>query len=76
MEMQTLFEAMRLLNISFEEESNKNYVSQVQRAELLNPGEPYASSLLEPLKLLWKDAGIQHARNEASSLLVLHDNAA
>jgi guanine nucleotide-binding protein subunit alpha len=46
-----------------------------QNVEPLKRGEPYPKEYLEPLKLLWADAGIQAAKKEGNKF-ALHDNAA
>ncbi|CAO3698604.1 hypothetical protein CU097_007669 [Rhizopus azygosporus] len=75
MEMQTIFEAMQLLNIPFEHESNAQYMPLIQDVRQLGQREPYPASFLEPLKILWADAGVQRARSEANTMFALHDNA-
>ncbi|KAG1471746.1 hypothetical protein G6F56_001947 [Rhizopus delemar] len=75
MEIQTIFEAMQLLNMSFENEENSMYVSLIQQVEQLKQKEPYPISLLKPLASLWKDGGVQNARKEANTMFALHDNA-
>ncbi|EIE90802.1 hypothetical protein G6F46_013275 [Rhizopus delemar] len=75
MEMQTIFEAMQLLNITFENKENAQFVPLVQQVEQLKQREPYPISLLKPLSSLWADKGVQRARDEANTMFALHDNA-
>ncbi|KAG0816212.1 hypothetical protein G6F18_003395 [Rhizopus arrhizus] len=75
MEMQTIFEAMQLLNITFENKENAQFVPLVQQVEQLKQREPYPISLLKPLSSLWADKGVQRVRDEANTMFALHDNA-
>jgi guanine nucleotide-binding protein subunit alpha len=47
----------------------------IQDVRQLGQREPYPVSFLEPLKILWADAGVQRARSEANTMFALHDNA-
>ncbi|CEI86097.1 Putative GPA4 (Fragment) [Rhizopus microsporus] len=47
----------------------------IQDVRQLGQREPYPASFLEPLKILWADAGVQRARSEANTMFALHDNA-
>ncbi|KAI9282361.1 guanine nucleotide binding protein, alpha subunit [Sporodiniella umbellata] len=77
MEIQTIFEAMQLLNIHFENEENNAsaYVPLIEHAKNLKEKEPYPPSLLNPLLSLWADKGVQNSRKEANTMFALHDNA-
>ncbi|KAG1313297.1 hypothetical protein G6F64_002366 [Rhizopus arrhizus] len=68
MEMQTIFEAMQLLNITFENKENAQFVPLVQQVEQLKQREPYPISLLKPLSSLWADKGVQRVRDEANTI--------
>lgn len=45
-----------------------------QNPQVLSRNQPYPIKYLEPLKSLWKDAGIQAAK-EKGNMFALHDNA-
>lgn len=72
--MQLLTEAIDQLNIPLEHESYREYFPLFEHIKPLKKKESYPHCYLEPLKLLWNDAGVQKARTQGN-IFALHDNA-
>ncbi|KAI7891026.1 guanine nucleotide binding protein, alpha subunit [Mucor mucedo] len=72
--MQILLEIIEHLHIPLEHESNSEYIPLFQNPQVLKRNQPYPIKYLQPLKSLWKDAGIQAAK-EKGNMFALHDNA-
>lgn len=66
-------EAMDELGIDFENKDNEKHIEQLHIDMELSPNEPLPEELLQPLKKLWADPGVQQAVTHGNEF-ALHDN--
>ncbi|GAB5588845.1 hypothetical protein Unana1_03745 [Umbelopsis nana] len=72
--MQIILEAMEVLGIALENNQNTDFFLIFRDIPTIARGCPYPSHLLDPIKTLWADKGVQKAFSYGSSY-ALDDNA-
>ncbi|KAF3927435.1 hypothetical protein ABW21_db0207238 [Orbilia brochopaga] len=73
--MRLILEAMEGYQISFERSENEQYVALIMHQREISRGETLPREYIQPLKSLWRDAGVQAAVARGNEF-ALHDNLA
>ncbi|EWC43699.1 guanine nucleotide-binding protein alpha-2 subunit [Drechslerella stenobrocha 248] len=71
--MRLILEAMEIYSIPFEKAENEQYVGLIMPQRELSRGEDLPREYIQPLKMLWRDAGVQSAVARGNEF-ALHDN--
>ncbi|RCI06499.1 hypothetical protein CU098_013283 [Rhizopus stolonifer] len=71
--VQTLIEALEVLQLDIADPSLKNYIHLFSETPSLEENQPFPEIYYEPLKRLWKDQNVQQAISKGN-LFALHDN--
>ncbi|KAI9286721.1 guanine nucleotide binding protein, alpha subunit [Umbelopsis sp. AD052] len=74
MSMRNILEAMDVLGIPLQYDHHAQLVPLFRDVPAIERGKPYPAHLLEPIKALWNDQGVQAAYGHGSSY-ALDDNA-